>query len=142
LLSLYTKSLGENFAVIVAIAAFTTMFSTTLTTLDASPRAMAKTSALLAPKVVRHTYIFWMRVLVIGTVVILKFFSSEMGVLIKTATILSFLTAPFYAVANYILISSKHTPKAWHPSLGLKIFSIIGILSLLAFSVWYVTILL
>jgi Mn2+/Fe2+ NRAMP family transporter len=142
LLSLYTKSLGENFAVIVAIAAFTTMFSTTLTTLDASPRAMAKTSALLAPKVVRHTYIFWMIVLVIGTVVILKFFSSEMGVLIKTATILSFLTAPFYAVANYILISSKHTPKAWHPSLGLKIFSIIGILSLLAFSVWYVTILL
>ena len=43
------------------------------------------------------------------------FFLSEMGRLIKVATILSFLTAPFYALTNYILIASKHTPKDGGP---------------------------
>ena len=47
LIDLYTLTLGESFYIIIAIAAFTTMFSTTLTTLDASPRAMEKTSSLL-----------------------------------------------------------------------------------------------
>ena len=38
LIDLYTKSIGNWAFYIIAIAAFTTMFSTTLTTLDASPR--------------------------------------------------------------------------------------------------------
>ena len=42
LIALYTSSLGNGAYWIIGIAAFTTMFSTTLTTLDASPRAMAK----------------------------------------------------------------------------------------------------
>ena len=40
LIDLYTQNLGEFSYIFIAIAAFTTMFSTTLTTLDASPRAM------------------------------------------------------------------------------------------------------
>lgn len=141
LISLYTSSLGSDFAIIIAIAAFTTMFSTTLTTLDASPRAMARTSALLAPKLVKHTYIFWMGILVFGTLIILFAFTSEMGTLIKVATILSFLTAPFYAIINYMVMTSKKTPVEWRPSPAMKIFSIFGIIFLLAFSVWYLTIL-
>ncbi|NQY05126.1 MAG: Nramp family divalent metal transporter [Flavobacteriaceae bacterium] len=141
LISLYTNTLGDHFSMIIAIAAFTTMFSTTLTTLDASPRAMASTSKLLAPKLVKHTYVFWMLVLIIGTTVILGFFTSEMGTLIKIATILSFLTAPFYAMINYILLTSKHTPEEWRPKMAMKIFSILGILFLIGFSVWYLTIL-
>ena len=47
LIDLYTLTLGESFYIFIAIAAFTTMFSTTLTTLDASPRAMEKTSTIL-----------------------------------------------------------------------------------------------
>ncbi len=38
-----------------------------------------------------------------------------MGVLVKMATILSFLTAPFYAILNYVLITGKHTPKEHQP---------------------------
>jgi Mn2+/Fe2+ NRAMP family transporter len=64
-----------------------------------------------------------------------------MGILIKVATLLSFLTAPFYALTNYILIASKHTPKEWRPSKILHIMSCIGILFLIGFSVWYLTIL-
>ena len=140
LIDLYTQNLGSGMYIIIAIAAFTTMFSTTLTTLDASPRAMAKTSQLLFGKYIKHSYIFWMLVLVAGTIIIMTQFLSEMAMLIEIATILSFVTAPFYAISNYILITSKHTPKAWQPKLGLRILSWLGIAFLIGFSIWYLVV--
>jgi Mn2+/Fe2+ NRAMP family transporter len=141
LISMYTKSLGSWAYIIIGIAAFTTMFSTTLTTLDASPRAMARTTTLLFGNILKRAYLFWILVLILGTVLIFFFFKSEMGLLIKIATILSFLTAPFYAIINYRLISSQHTPKAWRPSMKLHILSWMGILFLIGFGIWYLTIL-
>ena len=137
LISLYTNNLGANTYIFIAAAAFTTMFSTTLTTLDASPRAMTKTFELLSIKTKKFSYWFWISFLAVGTISILTFFMSEMGLLVKIATILSFLTAPFFAILNFILISGKHTPKKWRPSLPLKIASWFGILFLIAFSGWY-----
>jgi Mn2+/Fe2+ NRAMP family transporter len=138
---MYTKSLGDWAYVIIGIAAFTTMFSTTLTTLDASPRAMHKSAQLLFNKSFKKGYLFWILTLLGGTLLIFFVFASEMGLLIKIATILSFLTAPFYAIINYRLISSKHTPKSMRPSLILHILSWMGIIFLIGFSVWYLTIL-
>ncbi|WP_372753944.1 NRAMP family divalent metal transporter [Mariniflexile sp.] len=137
LINMYTKNLGSWAYLIIGIAAFTTMFSTTLTTLDASPRTMAKTTSLLFKNTTIFNYSFWIAILTIGTVVIFLFFASEMGLLIKVATILSFITAPFYAIINYILISSKHTPTAWQPSRKMHVFSWLGILFLIGFSFWY-----
>ncbi len=141
LISMYTKSLGNWSYILIGIAAFTTMFSTTLTTLDASPRAMAKTTQLLLGNTIRHTYLFWILVLISGTSLIFLFFLSEMGLLIKFATILSFLTAPFYAIINYRLISSQHTPREWRPSTAMHILSWSGIAFLIGFSIWYLSIL-
>ena len=137
LIQLYTKNLGPGMYIFIAAAAFTTMFSTTLTTLDASPRAMTKAFDLLTNKSYKNIYWFWISFLAIGTIAILLFFMSEMGVLIKIATILSFLTAPFYAIINFQLISGKHTPKEWRPSTPLKLLSWFGILFLVGFSIWY-----
>ncbi len=139
LLEMYSISLGNWAYIIIGIAAFTTMFSTTLTILDASPRAMHKTTQLLFNNNFKKGYLFWILILVIGTIIIFFTFASEMGLLVKIATILSFLTAPFYAIINYKLISSKHTPKEWHPTLKLHILSWFGILFLIGFSVWYLT---
>jgi len=138
LINLYTHNLGQEMYIVIAAAAFTTMFSTTITTLDASPRAMTRTFYLLTNKTYKNMYWFWISFLAFGTISILIFFMSEMGVLIKIATILSFLTAPFFAIINFILISGKHTPKKWHPSFPLKILSWIGILFLIGFSIWYI----
>ncbi len=140
LITLYTQNLGDNVYIFIAVAAFTTMFSTTLTTLDASPRAMAKASELLNTKGVFKKYILWILILVIGTLFILSTLLAEMGTLVKIATILSFITAPFYAIANFWLITSKHTPKVWHPSTKLKILSWIGIIFLIGFSIWYLVV--
>jgi Mn2+/Fe2+ NRAMP family transporter len=141
LIEMYTTSLGDWSYVIIGIAAFTTMFSTTLTTLDASPRAMHKTSQLLFKNTFNKGYLFWILLLAFGTIVIFFIFASEMGLLVKVATILSFLTAPFYAIINYKLMSSKHTPKEWQPSLKMHILSWLGIIFLIGFSVWYLTLL-
>jgi len=138
LIGLYTDNLGKSMHIIIGIAAFTTMFSTTLTTLDASPRAMSKTVELLFKKYNKKMYWIWISVLFIGTMIILKYFISEMGTLVKIATILSFLTAPFYAIINFLLISGKHTPKEWRPSLGMKILSYFGIIFLIGFNIWYI----
>jgi Mn2+/Fe2+ NRAMP family transporter len=137
LITLYTKNLGQEMYIFIAAAAFTTMFSTTITTLDASPRAMTKAFDLLTQKSYKNIYWFWISFLAVGTISILVFFKSEMGFLIKIATILSFLTAPFFAIINFMLISGKHTPAAWRPSLPLKILSWFGILFLIGFSIWY-----
>lgn len=137
LISLYTSSLGDGFTWIIGIAALTTMFSTTLTTLDGSPRVMHLTSELWSGKKFRKGYLFWLLILVLGTLFIFFVFISEMGLLIQVATIVSFLTAPFYAIMNYTLLTSKHTPRATRPSTGYKLFSILAILILIAFSLWY-----
>jgi Mn2+/Fe2+ NRAMP family transporter len=60
-----------------------------------------------------------------------------MGLLVKIATILSFLTAPFYAILNYKLITGEHTPKEHQPGIYLRILSIVGILFLISFSIWF-----
>ncbi|MGE5944786.1 MAG: Nramp family divalent metal transporter [Flavobacteriales bacterium] len=139
LINMYTINLGSWAYVIIGIAAFTTMFSTTLTTLDASPRAMARTTELLFKKSSFFNYTFWIILLSIGTIVIFLFLSSGMGLLVKVATILSFITAPFFAIINYVLISSKHTPKEWHPSKKLHALSWLGILFSIGFSIWYLS---
>lgn len=141
LINMYTTSLGNWAYILIGIAALTTMFSTTLTTLDASPRAMHKTTQLLFKRNFSRGYLFWIVLLTLGTISIFFFFISEMGVLIKTATILSFITAPFYAIINYKLICSRHTPKKWRPDTSLHILSWLGILFLIGFSLWYLTIL-
>ena len=140
LISLYTDSIGNGAFLIIAIAAFLTMFSTTITCLDASPRAMKLTSKLLGFHKLNN-YNFWIILLATGTLFIFVFYISEMGSLVKIATILSFITAPFYAFINFRLINSQHTPKSFRPSLFIKILSVLGILFLTSFSVWYLTIL-
>lgn len=137
LIELYTESLGEFAYYFIAIAAFTTMFSTTITTLDASPRTMTRANTLLVGKKTKLNYWFWIILLGIGTYIILRYFKENMGLMIKIATVFSFLTAPFYAILNYILISGKHTPEEHRPSIYLRILSILGIVFLIGFSVWY-----
>ena len=134
LIDLYTSNLGESWYMIIAIAAFTTMISTTITTLDASPRAMSKTVQLLFKQKNKDFYIFWITILAVGTCLIFLFLLSEMGLLVQIATVLSFLTAPFYAILNYRLVTSNYMPKENHPSLKIKILSLLGIVFLIGFT--------
>lgn len=138
LINLYTKNLGGSFYIIIAIAAFTTMFSTTIASIDASTRSMNLSSKLLFNKLFKFGYWFWILLIFFGTSFILCFFMADMGFLVKIATILSFLTAPFYAILNYLLVTGKQIPKEHQPSLFTKILSMVGIVFLIGFSVWFI----
>ena len=109
----------------------------TLTTLDASPRAMAKSTTLLFNIDGKYHFASWIIILALGTICILLFLLSEMKMLIDIATILSFVTAPFYAIINYKLVTSKHMPKKWRPSKSMHVLSWAGIIFLIGFSIWY-----
>ena len=137
LIVLYTSNLGNAWYGVIAVAALTTMVSTTITTLDASPRAMSKTVQLLFEKKNKDFYILWLNVLAIGTCLIFLFFLSEMGLLVQIATVLSFITAPFYALLNFRLITSNHMPNKDQPSQQIKILSIAGIVFLIGFTLVY-----
>ena len=136
LIALYTANLGDAAYGIIAVAAFTTMFSTTITTLDASPRAMAKSTQLLF-NTKKDLYLSWMIVLALGTIFIFLFLLSEMGLLVQIATVLSFITAPLYAFLNYRLVRSKHMPKAHQPDKKLQLLSQVGLLALTGFTLGY-----
>ena len=136
LIELYTSNLGEAAYGLIAIAAFSTMLSTTITTLDASPRAMSKTIQLLFNRV-KSSYFLWLLILSIGTIAIFLFLLSEMGKLVQIATVLSFITAPLYAFLNYRLVISKQMPENFRPNKKLRILSIIGLLFLSGFTIFY-----
>ena len=136
LIQLYTSNLGQAAYGIIGIAAFTTMLSTTLTTLDASPRAMSRTIQLLFHKE-KNYYFPWMVILTLGTAAIFLFLLSEMGQLVQIATVLSFITAPLYSFLNYRLVISKAMPKKYQPKRGLRFLSIVGILFLTGFTLFY-----
>ena len=137
LIDLYTRNLGESSYLVISIAAFTTMFSTTITTLDASPRAMSKASQLIFNKKNKDFYLLWICTLALGTSLVFLLLLTEMGLLVQIATVLSFITAPFYAFLNYRLIYSSHMPVNERPGLKTKILSISGILFLSGFSIIY-----
>lgn len=139
LIALYTSSLGNGAYWIIGIAAFTTMFSTTLTTLDASPRAMAKTAQILQLPIVMSSYLFWILVLVIGTCAVFFFLLSNMGTLVQLATILSFITAPFYGLINFLLVSGRHMPENYRPNGLMRVWSIAGLVFLTGFTIWYLS---
>ena len=137
-IELYTSNLGDNLYLIISICAFTTMLSTTITTLDASPRTMSRATQLLTKNSNKNYYFHWISILAIGTMLIFYFLLSEMGALVEIATVLSFITAPFYAILNYKLVTSKNMPDQHKPSKSLRILSIAGILFLSLFAFGYI----
>ena len=138
LIDLYTSNLGNSFYLIISICAFTTMLSTTITCLDASPRTMSRATQLLTKNNDKNYYFHWISALAIGTMLIFYFLLSEMGALVELATVLSFITAPFYAILNYKLIMSDNMPKSHKPSKNLRILSVIGIFFLSFFALGYI----
>lgn len=141
LIDIYEQALGTWAKWIIAIAALTTMFSTTLTVFDAIPRVISTSLNQLRsdPAPEKDNWLYWplLSVLFVGTLIVLQYFAQNLRGLVDLATILSFLTAPFFAIANYMLITGKHTPKEARPGAGLRLLSALGVLFLIGFSVYY-----
>lgn len=144
LIDLYGKSIGDWSRPIVAIAAITTMFSTTLTCLDAYPRVMKPTTTILLPFFAKYTsernflYWAWIVLVMAGALILLRYFATSMSSMVDVATTLSFITAPILAYLNYKVITSKLMPAYAQPNKFLKIWAITGIIFLTAFTIFYI----
>ncbi len=142
LISIYTNNIGSWAYLIIAVAAFTTMLSTTLTCLDASPRVLAEGTSLVigSTKDNKKLYFFWIGLLLIGTVVILAFYLTNMKALVDFATTVAFLSSPIIAILNYLVINGKTMPAENKPGLLLKVISWMGILYFIGFSIYFIII--
>ncbi len=142
LIKMFTSSTGAWAYWIIAIAALTTMFSTTTTCLDAYSRVLTPSIKLIknneTKKNTGSISIFWMTIVVTGSLALLFFFSSSMKFMVDLATTISFVTAPFFAILNYMVVTDKHMPVKARPKLWLKIHAWIGIIFLSAFSIFYI----
>jgi Mn2+/Fe2+ NRAMP family transporter len=153
LIDMYRNSLGSWAGWIISFAALATMFSTTITVFDAMPRVIRQAILLLgegpgtAPrhssleeKKISPLYAIILGVILLGALVVIRYFAADLRSLVDMATLLSFLTAPFFALANYALVTGRHTPDDAKPGKALRLLSWLGMFYLAGFSVYYLII--
>jgi len=133
LISMYTSSIGSWSYWVISIAAFTTMFSTTITVLDAYSRVLNPIFKNLFEdkwNLIKNKDALawiWLVVMIIGTSLIIAFAAKTMVFMVTVATTISFLTAPVLAWLNYRVVTDDHMPIEARPGLFLQILSWIGI---------------
>jgi len=143
LIHLFTTNLGSWAYIFIAVAALTTMSSTTLTCLDAYPRVLKPATELIFPKLKKNdsdnwNWLSWMWLIILisGTLLILLFFLKGMSFLVDLATTLSFLTAPVLGYLNFKVVMGKNVSEEHKPKRWLRILSWIG-LTVLTISGFY-----
>ncbi len=148
LIDMYTNSLGSWAYPLIGVAALATMFSTTLTCLDAYPRTLEESYFIWrgqgeyesrhgATKTVYRTLL---AVAVVGTItifLIIKNVSSAMGLIVTIATIVSFISAPVFAYLNYKVMQGDTINKADRPDKLITLWSQSGIAIMALFSLGY-----
>ena len=143
LLDMYQQALGDWAYPLVAIAAIATMFSTTLTVLDAFPRSISASLELLFPGRIRErnhrvTYMAGLVILIAGTLFILFFYLTSMREMVKIATVISFVAAPIIAILNMQAVFSRHMPDQYRPGKFMWIWCWFGVAALSACSIFYI----
>ncbi len=145
LVSLYSTSIGNWSHGIISTIVLITMFSTALTVIDGYPRSLRGATVLIFSSLSKSgekIYTFWTLFLAVSAIVIIAFFTRNMKSLLEFATIISFLTAPFFAFINYRVVTAGSFPDDFQPGLGMRTLSWAGLVFLLGFSLVYVYVIL
>jgi len=147
-INLYTETIGDWSYYIIAISAFSIMFGTCIAVFDGYSRAISRTVFLLRAKTVsenegesggdRSTYLYGLLAVMVGAFGIIYFFGGSLKFLVDVAMTISFLIAPFVAIANYTLVQEKYVGKDHVPPMWMKVLSILGIIFLTGFSVFFI----
>ena len=143
LISMYTDALGSWAYYLIGIAALTTMFSTTLTCLDAYPRTLEKSYLILKDDgrvSSKKTYLVILLIAVVGTIItffIVSEYKNAMGIIVKAATVVSFVAAPILAIINYLAMKGDTVPEEHKPTPLIHKWSIFGIVVLSVSSLLY-----
>jgi Mn2+/Fe2+ NRAMP family transporter len=148
-INLYTESIGSWSYIIIAAAAFSIMFGTSIAVFDGYARSVKRCIELLFYKEEeqekwqnkRRYFIISLLVISLGSFMIIYYFHDQpkgFKSLVDLATTISFLIAPIIAIVNFKLVMSKRLMKTGHPPLWLQVLSYAGILFLSGFTLFFI----
>lgn len=142
LIEMYVSILGGWSYPIIILAAFTTMFSTTLTVLDGFPRSLGRAISNLFPieseKDKERIYWSIVAVLMFGSIILMTSFRQSMTYLVDFATTVSFVSAPVLAILNYKVVTHSSMPPEAVPKAWLRTMSLVSLFILSGLSIAYV----
>lgn len=139
---LYTRALGSWAYPVIAIAAFSTMFSTTITVLDGYGRAVGETLRMLffSKSGIKSLYRPTMFMVALTSFGFIAFLSGNLKDLVDLATIFSFVVAPIIAWINYKVIFSGQLTQDFLPRPWLKKLALAGLIFLTIFALVYLVV--
>jgi Mn2+/Fe2+ NRAMP family transporter len=147
IVTLYTETIGGWSYIIIAASAFTVMFGTILAVFDGYSRSLQRTVELIFTKKeakirtkFRTFYVIFLIILSSGAFVIISQFQDNLKELVDFATVLSFVIAPVIAIFNFRLVTGKFLDPEHQPSIWLKILSVVGIVFLSGFAIFFILI--
>ena len=138
-IKLYTDSIGNWSYWVISISGFSIMFGTCIAVFDGYARSVSECIRLVDQnkKNNRLYYDLILWILATGTFGIIYLFGSRLKELVDLATTISFIIAPFVAIANYKLVSNLYLKPNDIPPDWLKYLAITGILFLSGFSILF-----
>lgn len=150
LINIFTSSLGNWSYWIIAICAFATIYGTLITAWDAFARGWVRCMLLLKEDIIdgntqiQQVYLNkYYKILVlligIGGFILFTQFAKNMLAMLDFSTVIAFLLAPIIAVLNLRAITSKEVSLKYRPSKYMLIFSYIGLVFMLGFSIFYLS---
>lgn len=142
--TLYTHTIGDWSYIIISASAFAIMFGTIIAVFDGYSRSLKRSIELLFTKneniegtKSRVLYIIILLTIAIGSLVVIFQFGNNLRALVDFATVLSFVVAPIIAIFNFRLVTGKFLPQLEHPSTIMKITSVVGIVFLIGFALFF-----
>ena len=138
-IKLYTDSIGNWSYWVISISGFSIMFGTCIAVFDGYARSVSECIRLVDQNKknnrLYYDIIIW--ILATGTFGIIYLFGSRLKELVDLATTISFIIAPFVAIANYKLVSNLYLKPNDIPPDWLKYLAITGIVFLSGFSILF-----
>lgn len=142
-IELFTKLMGSWSFPVIAIAATFVMFSTTYTVLDGYIRVYSEIITKAAPKASitsnpKMLYNIIGVVLSAGAIFVLAMLMKSFAMFMDMTSIIVFVTSPVFAILNHRSVFGNRMPEDHRPSNVMKIWSYIGIASLIVLTLIYI----
>lgn len=133
---MYASVLGEWSRYLITFIAFLCIFGTVITVIDGYSRVNEISLRLLFNQKEKNQTPLnvWMTLTAILGLIIIFFFQGQVATMLRFAMIGSFLTTPFFAFLNYVLVTkAKRDLPTW-----LKGLAIAGLIFLFGFALFFI----
>lgn len=133
---MYASVFGDWSRLLITFIAFLCIFGTVITVIDGYSRVNAESLRLLLKKdsSSKKALNIWMTATAIIGLIIILYFQGSVALMLRFAMIASFLTTPFFALLNYLLVTKENQ----NISKGLKFLSILGLIFLFGFALFFI----